>query len=225
METLNGNAYSDPFPHLILENFYNEEELELVWEELKYYTKPGKLLEPKDFGGVVDKTNSHAIALDAVYINDRRNKVDYRKLSNILTVNRKLFLPEILEPFAKIHDCCSVAPMATYDVTKIRYYHDEEYYDAHIDKTFQFLAFSYFYKEPKKFEGGELYFPDYIDIDALTCENNMTIIFPGWVQHGVRTVTIKDSDYYDGFGRYAITSFMSCIDNEKRNFQGLNKKD
>ena len=53
----------------------------------------------------------------------------------------------------------------------------------------------------------------------------MTIIFPGWVQHGVRTVTIKDSDYYDGFGRYAITSFMSCIDNEIRNFQGLNKKD
>ena len=26
METLNGNAYSDPFPHLIIDNFYNEEE-------------------------------------------------------------------------------------------------------------------------------------------------------------------------------------------------------
>ena len=80
METLKGNAYSDPFPHLILENiFYNEEELELVWEELKFYTKPNKLLEAKDYGGVVDKTNSHAIALDAVYINDRKNKVNYKK--------------------------------------------------------------------------------------------------------------------------------------------------
>ena len=67
METLNGNAYSDPFPHLILENFYNEEELELVWEELKYYTKPGKLLEPKDFGGVVG-----AIVTDPT---DENNKV------------------------------------------------------------------------------------------------------------------------------------------------------
>ena len=101
METLKGNAFPDPFPHLILENFYNEEELNLVWEELKFYTKPGKLLEPKDFGGVVDKTNSHAIALDAVYINDKKNNVNYRNLSNILTVNRKLFLPEILEPFAR----------------------------------------------------------------------------------------------------------------------------
>ena len=46
METLEGIAFDKPFPHLILENFYNEEELNLVWEELKFYTKPGKLLEP-----------------------------------------------------------------------------------------------------------------------------------------------------------------------------------
>ena len=64
METLQAKAYTDPFPHLIIRNFYNEEELKLIWEELNFLTKPGKLLEPKDFGGVVDKTNSHAIALD-----------------------------------------------------------------------------------------------------------------------------------------------------------------
>lgn len=220
METLNGNVYSDPFPHLILENFYNEEELELVWEELKFYTKPGKLLEPKDFGGVVDKTNSHAIALDAVYVIDKVNGVNYRNLSNILTVNRKLFLPEILEPFAKIHDCCSIAPMASYDVTKIRYYHDEEYYNAHIDKTFQFLAFSYFYREPKKFEGGELYFPDY-DYE-VPCTNNSMIILPGWVKHGVKKVSIKNSDYYDGWGRYCISSFFCCANGFQLEQAGLN---
>ena len=82
METLKGNAYPDPFPHLIINNFYNEEELELVWEELKFYTKPDKFFEAKDFGGVVGKTNSHAIILDEIY---KKN----RKLSNILNVNRK----------------------------------------------------------------------------------------------------------------------------------------
>ena len=60
METLKGNAFPDPFPHLILENFYNEEELNLVWEELKFYTKPGKLLEPKDFGGCLLYTSDAA---------------------------------------------------------------------------------------------------------------------------------------------------------------------
>ena len=58
------------------------------------------------------------------------------------------------------------------------------------DRTVQFLAFSYFYKEPKKFSGGELIFPKY-DYE-LTCENNSIIIFPGWVEHGVSKVKIED---------------------------------
>ena len=71
---------------------------------------------------------------------------------------------------------------------------------------FHTLAFSYFHKEPKSFSGGELYFPkcDY----EFPCNNNTLIIFPGWVEHGVREVKIKNSDYYDGLGRYAITSFL-----------------
>ena len=220
MENLHATVYDAPFPHIIYDNFYNQEELDLVWEELKYYTKPGKLLEAKDFGGVINKTNSHAIALDAVYINDTKNNVNYRKLSNILTVNRKLFLPEILEPFANIHDCCSIAPLASYDITKIRYYHDEEYYAPHLDKTFQFLEFSYFYKEPKKFEGGELYFPDYNY--ELPCTNNSMIIFPGWVRHGVKKVSIKNSDYYDGWGRYCISSFFCCATDLMMEVAGIN---
>ena len=81
-----------------------------------------------------------------------------------------------------------------------------EFYEPHIDKVFQFLAFSYFYKEPKKFAGGEIYFPKYKY--ELTCENNSIIILPGWVEHGVREVKIQNSDYYDGYGRYCISNFF-----------------
>ena len=87
MENLEADAFIDPFPHLIIKNFYNDDELELIWEELKFYTKPGKLLTAKDFGGVVKKTNSHALLLDAIYaIHKGKNPVNYRKVSNILTV-------------------------------------------------------------------------------------------------------------------------------------------
>ena len=194
------NAFEKPFPHLIVNNFYNDEELELIWEELKFYTKPGKLLEAKDFGGVVEKTNHRALQLDVIYDG-------YRDLSNILTVNRKLFTSKILDVFAEIHESCWIAPMCDYDITKVRYYHDKEYYEAHTDKSFQFLAFSYFYKEPKKFTGGELFFPKHNY--ELTCENNSTIILPGWVKHGVKEIKIENSNYYDGWGRYAITSFFT----------------
>ncbi len=202
MKEIEGTTFSEPFPHLVIDNFYNDEELELIWEELKFLTKPGKLFEAKDFGGVVGKTNSHALSLDDVY----QNK-SYRNISNILTVNRKLFTSSALDVFAKIHDCCSLAINCDEDYTKVRYYHNGEYYEPHTDKSFQFLAFSYFYKEPKKFEGGEIYFPKYKY--ELTCENNSIIILPGWVEHGVKEVKISDSDYYDGYGRYCISNFFN----------------
>ena len=203
------NAFEKPFPHLIVNDFYDDDELELIWEELKFYTKPGKLLKAEEFGGVVEKTNHRALQLDVLYKDESHldGCVNFRSISNILTLNRKLFTSGILDIFAEIHESCWIAPMCDYDITKVRYYHDKEYYEAHTDKSFQFLAFSYFYKEPKKFTGGELFFPRHNY--ELTCENNSIIILPGWVKHGVKEVKIEDSNYYDGWGRYAITSFFT----------------
>ena len=196
-----------PFPHLIIDNFYNEEELELIWEELNFYTKPGKLFEAKDYGGVVGYTSAKAIMLDSVYQNYSSSEGNnYRPISNILTVNRKLFTSGVLDVLAEVHDCCILANQSNSDTTKVRYYHNGDAYDPHTDRTFQFLGFSYFYKEPKKFEGGQLYFPRY-DYE-VSCDNNSMIIFPGWVEHGVKEVKMDDSDYFDGWGRYAITSFF-----------------
>ena len=75
------------------------------------------------------------------------------------------------------------------------------------------LGFSYFYREPKKFEGGELIFPKY-DY-SFECKNNSLIMMPGWVEHGVSKVSIHNSDYFDGYGRYAITSFFSNRERDK----------
>ena len=42
-ESITADAFVDPFPHIIFHNFYNDEELKLIWEELDFYTKPNKL--------------------------------------------------------------------------------------------------------------------------------------------------------------------------------------
>lgn len=206
MQNIRADSYLEPFPHIIFHNFYNEEELELIWEELDFYTKPGKLVETKDYGGVVGYTNAKALWLDKLY------GTKYRDVSNILQVNRKVFEKEILEAFANVHDSCSIAATCNHDSTKVRYYHDGDKYDPHVDSTIQFLGFSYFYREPKRFEGGELFFPDY-DY-TYSCDNNSLIMMPGWVRHGVTEIKIKDSDYFQGFGRYAITSFFSNKEKE-----------
>jgi len=207
MQTLDTFILNDPFPHMIVENFYNDDELKLIWEELDFYTKDGKLFDAHEFGGVVDKTNSKAIWLDKIF------SKKYRNLSNILKVNRKLFDSAVLEAFSSVHDCCSIAKFCNYDVTKVRYYHDGDFYEPHTDKTVQFLGFSYFYREPKKFEGGELIFPKY-DY-TFDCPNNSLIMMPGWVEHGVSKISIKNSDYFDGYGRYAVTSFFSNKDKKE----------
>ena len=202
MQNISADAYIEPFPHLVFRNFYTDEELDLIWEELNFYTKPNKLFDVEEYLGVVGFTKAKAIALDSVFTGKTR------VLSNILTVSRKVFDNQILQPFSEIHDCCSLAKLANYDITKVRYYHNGDYYKPHTDTFFEFLAFSYFYKEPKKFSGGDLIFPKY-DYE-FSCDHNSLIMFPSWVEHGVSEVSIKDSDYYDGYGRYAITHFFGC---------------
>ena len=131
---------------------------------------------------MIDATNSRAIILDEVYGDF------YRDISNILTTNRKLFTSGVLDVLEDVHPSCRCATLVNQDITKLRYYHNEDYYD------------------PKKFQGGELEFPEY-DYE-LECVNNSTIIFPGWVEHGVKKVSIEESDYYDGMGRYCVSNFM-----------------
>ena len=36
-ESIEADVFELPFPHLILRNFYNKEELDLIWEELILY--------------------------------------------------------------------------------------------------------------------------------------------------------------------------------------------
>ena len=214
-EQLEAEIYCEPFPLMVVNNFYNQQELNLIWKELDFYTAPNKLVSAENYVCFVVYTNAIALILYDLYRNYESDEkgVDYRNISNILTVNRKLFECGVLDTFANIHGCVSIANKTNHDITKVRYYHDGEYYDPHTDKSTMFLAFSYFYREPKKFVGGDLEFPKY-DF-KLPCTNNSMVIFPGWVEHGVRKVKIKNSDYYDGWGRYAITSFFSCRDNKK----------
>ena len=199
MQNISADAYIKPFPHIIFHNFYTEEELNLIWEELDFLTKPDKLFDVKEYKGVVGYTEAKAIQLDTVY--EGKN----RKLSNTLNVTRKVFEKDVLEAFSSISDCCSLAKHCNYDVTKVRYYHNNDQYKPHIDMLWNFLAFSYFYREPKRFSGGNLLFPKY-DYE-YPCDNNSLIILPSYVEHGVQEVKIDNSDYFDGMGRYAITHF------------------
>lgn len=198
----NSKLIPKPFPHIIFTEYFNESQLKDIWEELNFLSKPDKLFEPgihHGAGGKGAATNSLALCLEESY--------RIHSVSNILKIYNTILLePTVIE---------SIQNWATYlrlkyiqrKITKVRYYHNGDKYEKHTDINNDFLLFSYFNKEPKKFTGGEVYFPEY-DY-TFGCMNNSLIIFPGYVEHEVLEVFIPEDEYWNGNGRYCISQFLS----------------
>jgi len=182
---------------------YTEEELNLIWQELDFLTHPSKLAGPEDYSGAKNSfgeyfSNAKALILDTVY--------QKREYSNILTVNRKLFTGGFTQIFSELSVDLKFSSIVNSDITKIRYYQNGEYYRPHTDHWFVALSTSYFYREPKQFSGGELFFPSH-DYE-FDCAHNSMILFPGYVEHGVNEIK-TDENLYSGNSRYCMTQFLS----------------
>ena len=194
-------CFENEFPYIIIDDYYNNDELTLIWEEINFLkNKLVSSLEPisnspKDFYGNNLKHNSLAY-LDNTYIN--------RGVSNILRINEKFIINdfEILRNhqhwFFK-----NVKPNIYY--TSLSYYKDNDYYLPHWDEC-TVSSLTWLYKEPKAFTGGDLNFPDY-DL-TVKIKNNKTIIFPSCIKHQV--FPVKMNDTIDNTGRYCISQFFVC---------------
>ena len=193
---------TDPFPHVIAKNFFEPQELKLIWEELNFFTKPNKLYAPDKFGGVSSKTNSNAVIIDDAFNNPiHSNILSLLRFDSNTTDRFKHLITELKQS----NYTCNHFHRAAVTLTKLRYYHDGAHYSKHLDIKFAFLAFMYFYKEPKQFTGGELFFDNGYQYG---CENNSIILIPSYVSHGVTKVSIDDENFFGGFGRYCVSMFF-----------------
>jgi hypothetical protein len=194
-----------PFPFLEIKNLYNEEELKLIWQELEFLNCLNKLEPPENTGTALDEKKKVALKKNVgLFLDDIYTK---RNLSNILTINSKLFSEQILNAFAELSFAYEFIKKTDNDKTLISYYENGGYYKPHEDKSL-FTAVTWFFKEPKAFTGGDLYFTDY-DIQ-VEIENNMSVIFPSFIQHAVDKIILKDKNL-NGYGRYAMTQFLYKI--------------
>jgi len=190
----------EPFPFLKIENLYNEDELKLIWQELNFLTP--KLENPENTGTAKDiegksLKNNSGILLDDIY--------QKRNISNILSINTKLFAPEIINAFSDLSFGYQNIKKTNYDRTLISYYENGGYYKPHEDIAI-YTAITWFFKEPKAFTGGDFYFTDYnLKIEI---QNNMLVLFPSFVKHSVDKVILENNDII-GFGRYSMV--QSCF--------------
>lgn len=192
-------------PVVIIDNFYSADELCLIWKELDFLTSPIRMFPPHILAGATyddgsPKKTSSGVFLDSFYTQ--------RQFSDILTLNRKIFSPEVKDHALTVSPFYAALQGINNDATLVNYYEDAQQYAAHVDETV-FTAITMLNREPCQFTGGELIFPDM----GVTIEhkNNRLVIFAGYFSHAIAPVRMNaPMASLNGFGRYGLTQFL-CI--------------
>lgn len=68
-------------------------------------------------------------------------------------------------------------------------------------------AIIWFFKEPKRFEGGNLRLTELNE--TIECMHNRLIIFPSYYSHEVDELKLDEKYRNKGLGRFSITHFYS----------------
>jgi len=184
--------FDEPNSFCIINNFYSDDEIQTIHEELD---RLGPILKDGGATGTAKtvtgepKKSNKGVFLDELYGENRSN-------SAILTLNRKVFSQEVIYELEKKNWIFKFIKRLNHDSTLLSLYKDGDYYRTHEDESF-FTAIYYTWKEPKTFEGGDLYFGDF----KVPIKNNSLLIFPSNTVHEVKKVR--------GHGRYAISQFIS----------------
>ena len=194
--------FFDEFPYIIIDNMYNESELELIWKELDLFNSGNFLLSPSQSYSATNENGDFlkqngSIILDHVYKN--------RNVSPILNCNRKIFDVKITD-VCKKHWALRMAGSATRDGTVLSYYENTDYYDFHYDAS-HITILTHFYKEPKSFSGGDVVFENNM---KYKIKNNRSIMFPGTVNHSVEKIEMETTK--NGYGRWVMAQFLSFAD-------------
>ena len=191
---------------MLIDDFYDTQEQKLIWEELDSYKNDFK--EDNKSGGygvAYDvKNDRRAARLKRIYLDDRY--IVHREDSNILTLYRKILSEEVLEAYRKTTPSWRTFEITNQDCSVISYYENLDKYSEHFDK-FMHTVLIWFYREPKRFDGGDLIFNQSNQI--VECRHNRMIMFPSYYLHEAKTVNMKEEYQHQGLGRFCMAHFFT----------------
>ena len=188
------------FPYIVVDNLYDENELNIIWQELDFLSYSNKLQPPMETGSEVDLDGNFIKSNSGIFLEEIFSNLKY---SNIFKVNRKLFNIGIHKHPSWFFK--HITYKLNYDSTLISYYDDGDYYAPHRDES-TISTLTWLYREPKRFEGGDLYFTEYNE--CVRVKNNRALIFPGCIQHAVDNVSMEKNYRGKYLGRYCLTNFI-----------------
>ena len=194
-------------PYVYIKNLYSEEELSELFSELDYLqSRPSIWLDPEASGSAMTPENTPLKANKGLWINHLYKQ---EGVSAILSHNMKIYSTGLAQKIAIEHSWFEYLLINSRFSTLLSYYENNNHYKPHRDHAV-LTTLTWLYKEPKKFEGGELTLNEEAKIP---CENNSMLIFPSTCLHEVSPVLFKDTNN-KGMGRYTITTFVTLQDSQ-----------
>jgi hypothetical protein len=186
----------EPVPYVIIDDFYNQEDLFLIYRELDFLFS--KLRDSASTGtNDVPIKNNKGIFLEELY--------NFREFSDILKVNRKIFSADVADKLIECNYGFKFIRHGTQDTTLISYYGNDEYYGPHRDVCI-ISAVTWFHKLPKNFTGGDFVFTDYnISIEP---KNNRCVLFFSCTLHSVTPIKLINNSIALP-GRFSMTQFIT----------------
>ena len=200
-------SQQDPFPHLIVDDIYSEDELKLIWQELDFLCHSEKWNPPEKTGTATDCQKKPMKNNFGLFLDGEDGIYKDRKISSILSVNRKVLDKEILGEYVKLSFGYQTSLQSNRDTTLVSYYEDSHYYKRHNDNAI-LTALTWFYKEPKMFFGGDLIFSDYNKF-TIPLKNNRAVLFPSFLFHEVEEICMPE--HKPGYGRYCMAQFFMIV--------------
>ena len=194
------------FPFLLVDNFYTSTEQDLIWKELESFQHLFKVDAKTNGQGVATKDDKPLANLKRIYLEELYPFPDDRQHSNILTAYRKIISKEVIENYKKTTPAGKQFEITGSDCTLINYYDDSNSYGEHFD-SFMHTVFVWFYKEPKRFKGGNLIFSE--SNETVECIHNRMLMFPSYYLHEVTEIQMEEEYKNKGLGKYCITHFYS----------------
>jgi len=193
------------FPYMLIDDFYDTQEQKLIWEELDSYKNDFKEDNKSGGYGVAhDKNNNSVAQLKRIYLDDIY--LINREASNILTSYKKILSEKVLEAYKKTTPSWRTFEITNQDCSVISYYENSDKYGEHFDQ-FMHTVLIWFYREPKRFDGGDLIFNQSNQI--VECRHNRMIMFPSYYLHEVKTVKMKEEYKNKGLGRFCMAHFFT----------------
>lgn len=189
------------FPFLVIDDFYNEEEQELIWSELEVHRD--KLI--RGHGGIAkdetgfDLASLKRFSLDRLYEGRRQD-------SKIFSVYNKVYSEDVKQAYRETTPSSKTFETTNNDATILNYYENGDEYKEHSD-VFMHSCLIFFYKQPKKFTGGDLVFTD--SGTTVECLHNRMLLFPSYYLHRVTEIEMKEEDRNKGLGRYSFAHFYT----------------